>query len=66
MTVLTRLAPPADAFRRIPARGLPRADLRIDIDNHGRAFALDEDAGFRRGSGSSVWRKPFTTEEPRP
>ena len=56
----------ADALRRIAARGLPRAYLGVDTDNHNRAFALYEDAGFRKVSGSTAWRRPFTTEEPRP
>ena len=56
----------ADALHRIDARGLPRAYLGVDTDNHNRAFALYEDAGFHKVSGSTSWRKPFPPEEPRP
>ena len=68
MTTLASLAPPAlaDALGRIAARGLPRAYLGVDTDNHNRAFALYEGAGFHKVSGSTSWRKPFTIEEPRP
>ncbi|HKF84387.1 MAG TPA: GNAT family N-acetyltransferase [Candidatus Limnocylindrales bacterium] len=53
----------ADALSRIAARGLPRAYLGVDTDNHNRAFALYEDAGFRKVSGTTAWRKPFIQEE---
>ncbi|HET7828038.1 MAG TPA: GNAT family N-acetyltransferase [Candidatus Limnocylindrales bacterium] len=53
----------ADALHRIDARGLPRAYLGVDTDNHNRAFALYEDAGFRKVSGTTAWRKAFDDEE---
>jgi ribosomal protein S18 acetylase RimI-like enzyme len=55
-----------DALHRIDARGLPRAYLGVDTDNHNRASALYEDAGFRKVSGTTAWRKPFDDEEPGP
>jgi ribosomal protein S18 acetylase RimI-like enzyme len=56
----------ADALHRIDARGLPRAYLGVDTDNQNRAFALYEDAGFHKVSGTTAWRKAFEHEEPAP
>jgi ribosomal protein S18 acetylase RimI-like enzyme len=52
----------ADNLHRLAARGQTRAYLGVDTDNQNRAFALYEDAGFRRASGSAAYRKPFTPE----
>ena len=55
-----------DSLHRLAARGLTRAYLGVDTDNHNRAFALYEDAGFRKASGSAAYRKPFDGQETGP
>jgi ribosomal protein S18 acetylase RimI-like enzyme len=56
----------AEGLHRVADRGVTRAFLGVDTDNHNRAFALYEDAGFRKVTGETSWRKPFTKEEPAP
>ena len=56
----------ADGLHRVAARGVTRAFLGVDTDNQNQAYALYEDAGFRKVSGSTSWRKPFNLEEPAP
>lgn len=46
--------------------GAKSAYLGVDTDNHNRAFALYESAGFRRASGSATYRKRFTGQEHAP
>jgi ribosomal protein S18 acetylase RimI-like enzyme len=53
----------ADNLHRLAARGQTRAYLGVDTDNHNRAFALYETAGFRKVSGSTSYRKPFDRQE---
>jgi mycothiol synthase len=52
----------AEGLHRIAARGVTRAFLGVDTDNGNRAFALYEDAGFRKVAGETSWRKPFSLE----
>lgn len=52
-----------DSLHRLAARGVDHAYLGVDTDNQNRAFALYEDAGFRRVSGSATYRKPFEGQE---
>lgn len=56
----------ADSLHRLAARGITRAYLGVDTDNHNRASALYEDAGFRTLSSSATYRKPFDGQETRP
>ena len=56
----------ADNLHRLAARGLSRAYLGVDTDNHNRASALYEDAGFRTLSSSATYRKPLDGQETRP
>ncbi len=53
----------ADNLRRLATRGVESAYLGVDTDNQHRAFALYEDAGFRRVTGSTAYRKAFTSQE---
>jgi mycothiol synthase len=52
----------ADNLHRLAARGVESAYLGVDTDNQNRAFALYEDAGFRKVTGTASYRKPFTAE----
>jgi mycothiol synthase len=56
----------ADNLQRLRERGVQSAYLGVDTDNHNRAFALYEDAGFRKVTGSASYRKPFEGQETRP
>ena len=53
----------ADRLHRAAALGITRAFLGVDTDNQNQAYTLYEDAGFRRVSGATSWRKPFNHEE---
>lgn len=53
----------ADNLHRLRARGVASAYLGVDTDNQNRAFALYEDAGFRKVTGSTSFRKPFDGQE---
>jgi ribosomal protein S18 acetylase RimI-like enzyme len=46
--------------------GATSAYLGVDTDNHNRASVLYRSCGFRKVSGSAVYRKPFTLQEPAP
>ncbi len=52
-------------LHRLATRGISRAYLGVDTDNQNRAFALYEDAGFRKVTGSTTYRKPFDAQETR-
>jgi len=56
----------ADNLHRLRGRGVESAYLGVDTDNHNRAFALYEDAGFRKVTGSASYRKPFDGQEAAP
>ena len=52
------------SLRLLRDEGATSAYLGVDTDNHNRAFALYESAGFRQVSGSAAYRKPFSRQEP--
>jgi ribosomal protein S18 acetylase RimI-like enzyme len=55
----------AENLRRLAVAGVRRAYLGVDTDNEHRAFALYEEAGFRRVSAIASYRKPFDGQETR-
>jgi ribosomal protein S18 acetylase RimI-like enzyme len=55
----------ADSLHRLADRGMTRSYIGVDTDNGQRAFALYEDAGFRKFSGSTSYRMPLTGQETR-
>jgi mycothiol synthase len=55
-----------EVLRRLRAAGATSAYLNVDAQNQNRAFALYEELGFRKVSGSTAWRKPLVAGETRP
>lgn len=54
----------AESLRRLRDAGASSAYLGVDTDNHNRALALYESCGFRKVSGATSYRRPFTREDP--
>lgn len=52
-----------ESLRRLRDAGATSAYLGVDTDNHNRALALYESCGFRKVSGATSYRKPFTRED---
>jgi ribosomal protein S18 acetylase RimI-like enzyme len=52
-----------EVLHRLRTAGATSAYLDVDAQNQNRAFALYEELGFRKVSGSTAWRKPIRTAE---